>query len=109
MAETDFIDRKIDGLGKFTNWIKESPLAFLCSVLTCLLFIFVWLYVTAKNENIALQQTSSKQIQDEIRAQLPDAVKPVVKQEVSDQTADMIEKVDTTNGQIQRMLKGVLK
>ncbi|MNK26443.1 hypothetical protein D3C87_447790 [compost metagenome] len=111
MAENkdDFIDRKINGLGKFTKWIKDNPLAFLCAVLAALLFVFVWLYVSAKNENIDLLKDTSKQVQDEIRKQLPAELRPAVEQEVSKQTAPMREQVDTTTSQIKQIIREVIR
>ncbi|MGJ1321442.1 MULTISPECIES: hypothetical protein [Sphingobacterium] len=106
MAEnTDFIDRKIDGMGKFTRWIKENPLAFLCSVLTVLLFVFIYLYVQAKNENISLMRETSVKVENELRNQLPSAVK----KEVTKQTAPMKEQVDTTTSQIKQIIREVIK
>lgn len=111
MAEEkeDFIDRKIDGVGKFTQWIKDNPMAFLCAFESALLLIFIWLYVGAKNENISLLKDSSKQVQDEIRKQLPTAVRPAVEQEVSKQTAPMREQVDTTTSQIKQIIREVIR
>lgn len=111
MAEetTDFIDRKIDGLGKFTKWIKDNPLAFVCAFLTAISITFIALYIDAKNENITLLKDTGKQVQDEIRKQLPAELRPAVEQEVSKQTAPMREQVDTTTSQIKQIIREVIR
>ncbi len=111
MAEDkdDFIDRKINGVGKFTQWIKDNPMAFLCAFVSALLILFICLYIEAKNENIALLKSTSQQVQDEIRKQLPAELRPAVEKEVSKQTAPMREQVDTTTSQIKQIIREVIR
>ncbi|MBE8712524.1 hypothetical protein [Sphingobacterium hungaricum] len=71
----DFIGKRVNDSGKIFQWIKDNPLAFLCTFLTVTNITFIWLFIGAKNENIGITNDLNKQIQDEIRAQVPGEVK----------------------------------
>ncbi len=72
---TDLIDKRVENAGKIFGWIKENPLAFLCTFLTFTNIVFIWLYISANDEVKYVSNDLNKQIQDEIRNQLPTEVK----------------------------------
>lgn len=94
----DLITKRVNDAGKVFGWIKENPLAFLCLCLTIIAGVFIYLFIDAKNENIALTIDLSKQIQDEIRLQAAPIVKEQVKAEVQpikDGVSSATDKIDT--------------
>lgn len=94
----DLITKRVNDAGKVFGWIKENPLAFLCLCLTVIAGVFIYLFIDAKNENIALTIDLSKQIQDEIRLQAAPIIKEQVKEQVEpikDGVGSITNKVDT--------------
>lgn len=93
MAE-DFLNNRVNDSGKIFAWIKENPLAFLCTFLTVTNFIFIYLYISAKNENITVTLDLNRQIQQEIRNQVPGEVKKQI-QPIKDGVDESRSKIDT--------------
>lgn len=99
----DLLGRRVNDAGKIFGWIKDNPLAFLCTFLTITTGTFLYLFVTAKNENIALTIDLSKQIQDEIRLQAA----PLVKEQVKAEVEPLREGVNKATDKVDTLLKNL--
>ncbi|MGJ1431570.1 hypothetical protein ACR79M_08335 [Sphingobacterium spiritivorum] len=95
----DYIGNRVNDLGKIYKWIKENPMAFLCTVMTIIAFIFIWLFIDSKNENIRITQQMSKQITDEVRRQVPISVR--------EQLQPIKDSVDNTKSNIDKLIERV--
>jgi len=94
----DMIGKRVNDAGKIFGWIKDNPLAFLCTFLSILCAVFVYLFVTAKNENITLLQ---EQVKLELDRQLPKAIE--------DKVAPMKAGVERATNQIDTLIKNITK
>jgi len=93
-SKPDFLGQRVNDSGKIFGWIKENPLAFLCTFLTVTNIIFIWAWMSAKNENIEISNKLNKDIQQEIRNQLPQEVRRQV-QPIEKDWGKSRDKIDT--------------
>lgn len=75
----DFIAKRVNDSTKLFGMIEKDTKSYVILFLTALSATFIYLYISAKNENISLNSALNKQIQDEIRRQLPNEVEKQVR------------------------------
>lgn len=103
----DLIGRRVNDAGKIYNWVRENPLAFLCTFLTVMNIVFIWLFISSKNENIELTSDLNSKIIEEVRRQVPRAVKEEVPAVVDSKLEGVREGVDTALSKVNTIVEKI--
>lgn len=101
----DFGDRRVDNAEKVFSWIQKDTKSYVILALSLLCAYLFYLYVQAKNENIVISNDLNTKIQNEIRAQIPGAVK----EEVKTQVDPLKQGVEKATGQIDTLVNKLSK
>lgn len=99
----DFVDRKVEGAVKIFGMAEKNVLALM---LVFMILLNAWifnLYTEAKDETIKVNNDLTQQVIQEVRRQVPGAVK----KEVKEQVQPIAESVDTAKNNLERIIERI--
>ena len=101
----DFIGKRVNDAKKLFGMAKEDALALMLVLSIVVNAVFIAMYINAKDEVLAVSNDLNRQIQDEIRRQVPAAVN----KEVTTQVKPIADSVSTTQEKIENVIKEIVK
>lgn len=101
----DFIDRKVEGATKIFGMADKNVWAFMLTISMIFNIWLFYLYTSAKNETVSVNNKMSQMVIEEVRKQ----VTPAVQKEVTEQVKPIAESVDTAKSNLVKFIERIEK